>query len=578
MDSILKNKEKFILAGSFFIIVLGTVFCDFNKFFDSELKSKWYWLYITVSVCGLLFLLVRRREILNPEPFGYWFILLFVYCFLRVITGQFVLSFLLPCILYFLICYLFFQIFQEQTFGYISGSIVISAFFLACHGIAQYVGLLHEGTHFRVVGNFNNPAGFASMLAISVPFIFYFTLSGKRWMKYIAWFTYAVVGTAVVLSASRVGMIAIAVSSFFYILKQNKTFRESVVWKKVIFFLLISTVLSGLYFIKKDSADGRILIWRCTLDMIREKPLFGHGYKSFEAQYMLYQARYFEQNPESEFALLADNVKHPFNEFLFLITEFGLVSFLLLVFLVVILIRTYLQDQDEKSFILMLAMAAIFILSCFSYPFQYPFTWLITGFSIAALSCKNNERSHANRGFNFLILSSSIVLLVFTVKEVYYESQWYNIVKQSGLMRKQDVISEYECLYPFMNKNAYFVYNYAAILRYNDPEKSTEMVIVCEKMLNDFDVQMLKADNYKKQRDFYKAKDGYVLASQMCPNRFVPLYELTNIYDSIKQPDIALKIANEIINKPVKVPSATISAIKMKMKEKVENQASSVNL
>ena len=61
-----------------------------------------------------------------------------------------------------------------------------------------------------------------------------------------------------------------------------------------------------------------------------------------------------------------------------------------------------------------------------------------------------------------------------------------------------------------------------------------------------------------------------MLASRMCPNRFIPLYELVNIYDSTNQQDRALKLATEIVNKPVKIPSATISSIKMKMKKRTE--------
>ncbi len=572
MAGVLKNKEKYVFAGLFFIVVCGTVFSNFNKFFDSELKSKWYWLYITISVCSLLFLFVGRGKTLNPAPSGYLFLFLLAYCFLRTAGGQFMLSFLLLCVLCFLIFYLSYHIFQEQTLEYYSVSLTIIAFFLALYGIAQYLSPLQQGKHFKVIGNFNNPAGFASMLAMSVPFVFYITLTDKRWMKYVAWIVYMVICAAVVLSASRVGIIAIVVVSFFYVLMKFETLLQVAIWKKVIFLLLVSAILSGLYFVKKDSADGRILIWKCTLEMIREKPLFGHGYKNFEAKYMLYQARYFEQNPESEFALLADNIKHPFNEFLFLIAEFGIVSFLLLVVFVITLIRMYLQNRNEKSFISVLVIIAVLILSCFSYPFQYPVTWLIVGFSVSVLSYKNNEQYHTRRVIDFLVLSSSIVLFMFAVKEIYYENRWYDIVKQSRLMRRQDVISEYECLYPFMNKNAYFMYNYASILSYNNIEKSTEMVTACEKILNDYDVQMLKADNYKKQHDFYKAEDCYLLASQMCPNRFIPLFGLVSIYDSINRPDMALKIAIEIINKPVKVSSSTISVIKMRMKEKVENQ------
>lgn len=51
-------------------------------------------------------------------------------------------------------------------------------------------------------------------------------------------------------------------------------------------------------------------------------------------------------------------------------------------------------------------------------------------------------------------------------------------------------------------------------------------------MLNDYDVQMLKADAHKKRRDFRRAEACYLLASRMCPGRFMPLYELVNVYDS----------------------------------------------
>lgn len=50
---------------------------------------------------------------------------------------------------------------------------------------------------------------------------------------------------------------------------------------------------------------------------------------------MLYQARYFEQNPESKLGLLADNVKHPFNEFLRVTVEFDLIGTFLLLFFII---------------------------------------------------------------------------------------------------------------------------------------------------------------------------------------------------------------------------------------------------
>ena len=50
---------------------------------------------------------------------------------------------------------------------------------------------------------------------------------------------------------------------------------------------------------KKDSADGRLLVWICSMNMIKDNLLLGWGIGGFEAHYMDYQASYFERNPNS---------------------------------------------------------------------------------------------------------------------------------------------------------------------------------------------------------------------------------------------------------------------------------------
>lgn len=114
------------------------------------------------------------------------------------------------------------------------------------------------------------------------------------------------------------------------------------------------------------------------------------------------------------------------------------------------------------------------------------------------------------------------------------------------------------------------MYNYAMELnRTGRIDRSRKMISMCEERMNDYDVQMLTADNFKKTGDFCRAKASYMLASQMCPNRFMPLYSLVSIYDSLGQPEAAVKLAREIIDKPVKIPSGTVTAIKNRMRERV---------
>ena len=81
---------------------------------------------------------------------------------------------------------------------------------------------------------------------------------------------------------------------------------------------------------KKDSADGRLLIWKVTTEMIAKKPLIGHGTNGFEANYMNYQADYFSENNNPKEALLAGNNKYAFNIFLKILSEYGLIGFIIL--------------------------------------------------------------------------------------------------------------------------------------------------------------------------------------------------------------------------------------------------------
>lgn len=90
-------------------------------------------------------------------------------------------------------------------------------------------------------------------------------------------------------------------------------------------------VNNRLLLVEKDSADGRLLIWRCGLEMVKDAPWTGHGVGSFEAKYMDYQADYFkEYGSQNRYAMLADNVKQPFNEYLGVLINFGIVGLALL--------------------------------------------------------------------------------------------------------------------------------------------------------------------------------------------------------------------------------------------------------
>ncbi len=294
---------------------------------------------------------------------------------------------------------------------------------------------------------------------------------------------------------------------------------------------------------------------------------------------MLYQARYFQYNPDSRFVLLSDNVKHPFNEFLLLTAEFGLFALVAVLLLIAILVRVHLKHKGDKSFVFISAVFAIVIFSCLSYPFKYPFTWIVAVFSICSLLALTGREIFPLRKMQLPWLVKIVIALLplaltgFIVKDIHHENQWYNLMRSSFKMQHGEIIADYERLLPYFNNNGYFLYNYAAQLNLMGKyERSLEYVYLCSALLNDYDIQMLIADNYENLREWDESLEHYESAFQMCPGRFMPLYRMTLIFDVLGQKDKSRELAQKIVDKEVKIPSVTVNRIKALMRTKLQDE------
>lgn len=92
-------------------------------------------------------------------------------------------------------------------------------------------------------------------------------------------------------------------------------FSEKVVWAVLLVLLPLSGYL--MYHMKKDSADGRLFIWKVSISLFSERPLKGFGYGRFGAVYNPYQEEYVEKYPLSVTEVQnIRSVNMPYNEFL----------------------------------------------------------------------------------------------------------------------------------------------------------------------------------------------------------------------------------------------------------------------
>jgi O-antigen ligase len=441
----------------------------------------------------------------------------------------------------------------------------------AFYGILQFFSIFISDCGFRVTGSFDNPAGFAACLCAGFPFVFYFVFSKKRWKRFGAITAGIILVVAVTLSSSRagiVGIIVVCLAIFFY--KVNNTVK----WKWVIAIALLLISLSGLYFLKKDSADGRLLIWRCTWEMIKEKPVFGYGTGGFKANYMDFQAKYFEEHPDSDYTMLAGNVNRPFNEYILLLTDYGLAGFIVFLLVCWFLWRSFRQGRHENMVrIAGSSLLSIAVFAFFSYPLRYPFVWIMLILSMAIIIYKAKYAVKISDAVIYPALLLMIPAIILSGTALYQrmanEILWRRIADKSLLGKTEQMLPKYNHLYKSLKSNELFLYNYAAELNVTERYKeSLQIASKCEILWADYDLQMLMADNYQQMQNYSEAEKYYKKAAAMCPVKFMPLYRLYQLYEATGQKEKELSMAGIILKKPVKVMSQTIQDIKNNVNKK----------
>ena len=315
---------------------------------------------------------------------------------------------------------------------------------------------------------------------------------------------------------------------------------------------IVLVLLFLIYKFKADSANGRLLMWRVSMDMIKDKPLFGFGFNGFTAHYLEYQANYFINNPDSPFLLLADNVNNPFNEYILVLINYGLTGFVLLLgFIFFTLRKLWLLQKDYKIVLIALAVA-IMVLGFFSYPFSIQFIWVLIAFIIMMAFC-GTIRNHRTLSTTVFTVICSIGIIIGFYRFM-IEREWKLIYERTLVEDMESVFPDYIRIYDQLKGNAKFLYNYGAELHYSGHYKeSLQIMGECIKKDNDYDVQMIIGNSYQHLGDTIKALEHYAFANNMVPSKFKPLSLSMKLYVEKRDTVNALNIANAILAKDVKI-------------------------
>lgn len=545
------------------ILILSSTFLCTDFFVDDKITLKWYSFVFLSCTSGFFFLFYQQQEIVINKILIVLFIFLCYILIRGVISGLPIID--IPLFVSFLLLYIFFQsnLFLTKAINFL---LIFISLGQAGYALSQYVFLIPTNDNFRILGGYGNPAGLAANLAFTFPLVFLFVKKYRLWCSIFS----IVVVLTIILSESRAGLISTVIISgvfFFHQIPPRYIQYKKYILGSIVFFSALFCLY--LFFLKENSARGRTLIWKITCNLIIDNPIFGGGSYSFFKDYMIYQGRYFARYPNSTYNLLAGNIMHSFNEYLLLVAKYGLTAFLILAYGSVLVVR---NTRLTSPYLLCLCSIGIF--SLFSYPFQYPITWIVLVYCLVQIANSSDSIfciDIQKKWSRFIIMLLVSIACFFLIKDVTFEYKWKAIVERS-LSGQDDTRTQYKKLLYNWNGNHLFLYNYAAELNHlSDYKKSLEILNKTKLYWNDYDIQMLYADNYRQLGNWYMSEIHLKIASNMCPDRFIPLYNLHEVYIKTFRSYEAIHIAKQIIAKVVKVPSPAVFSIKAQMKKYLKN-------
>ena len=328
-----------------------------------------------------------------------------------------------------------------------------------------------------------------------------------------------------------------------------------------------------LYFVKQDSANGRVLMNTVSGRAIVESPWVGHGIGGFAHAFAESQAAYFKMYPESPFIEVAGSPEYAFNELLQIGVEQGCLGMLCFVVIAIGALVVLLRRRCELAY----GWLALLVFSLFSYPFSLqPFRIMAVVFvAYAASMASRAKENHAIRDrlphIGVVVLSMAAVCLMLprVKQKVKMTNDWEMIMGYQSAAFADD----YAEWYGMLCDNGQYLFVYGKLLnrmeRYDDSNAVLHDGI---KVSSDPMFHVVIGNNYKALGAYKEAEEHYTRAFLQGPNKMYPLYQLLQLYIEVDDIVKAQEMAQRVVNFKPKIRSNATDEMKEFAKEYITNK------
>jgi len=428
--------------------------------------------------------------------------------------------------------------------------LILAGMVEALWGLGQVYGYLPvKHAMFPLTGSFYNPGPYGGFLAMAFPVCLWEVLSRYRncrkglayWISLVA---LVLIGIMLPATMSRTAWVAVAISSVYVCGSvyptEIKSFGKRLslkckYWKVVALLLLLAIGTAG-YLMKKDSADGRLLMWKVSAQAVLEHPWTGVGWEQVPGAYGDAQERYFasgEATAQEEH--VAGSPEYVFNEYLQVAMAWGVPALCGILMVVVIL---FCLAHGNRQYGACGGLLSLGVFAFSSYPFQF---------------------------MEFIV--AFIGLLVACLMAV--RRTWVQV----GALALGFGI----CFYLSENRlerNARQMFERAhALHRAGEWQASTDLLKETMKISSDAMILNIIGKNYQGLGAYKEAEYWFIRSTHRLPNRIYPYYLLVKLY--AEKPDVFPKekleqAARMVMEKEPKVESTAIREMREEVKRVME--------
>jgi len=423
----------------FLFVILPFVYS--SETLDPEIAPRFIVLSIFCAVFFFIFLFspkhfLQHFEVLSQPFFIFlllWLLITALAALKAINPGDGVFA-LLQRIQFVLVVILLSKIFfrGERHWKFLAGTMMISVFIFSYFGLKQ---VIDESRKLHAVGeNLNrlltyitstlaNKNFWAETFLLFLPLLIWGAINFKKIVRLLSLLTLLIVLATIALLQSVSVWLALllAIASFVSIFLFNKNFKVAQTRKLrvaalAVVFVIAAFFVFGILFTSSESKFSaakllqytstdvsassnendnstyeRVMLWRNTLQLIKENPLLGAGLSNWKIS----QGQFgIGGTPFINSGLV--HYEHPHNEFLFVCAETGLTGLLLLLLLFALLLRMLLYllshsiNLQEKFFILLLicAFVGLFVLCNLGYPLQRTYSSILIALLFAIVVSK----------------------------------------------------------------------------------------------------------------------------------------------------------------------------------------------